>query len=259
MTEVFNPLVSRTLSQLPHRLHRKSSWTEHTPFAMLLVELLQPRTIVELGTQHGVSYCSFCQAVDELQLPTRCRAVDTWKGDAHATYYKESVYTELLEHHRRYESFSQLLRMTFDEALPQFPAASVDLLHIDGLHTYEAVKKDYETWRPKLSERAVVLFHDTMETQNGFGVHQLWRELSPNFPAFNFEHGHGLGVLAVGAQAQQPVLDFLATASANPASTRALFAALGRRVQLETEKQWLARQSAFGRTLAALKSKPHSA
>jgi len=253
MSSAFNPLDSQLLSRLPLRLHKKSGWTEHTPFAMLLVELLQPRVIVELGTQHGVSYCAFCQAVAELKLPTRCFAVDTWKGDAHATHYKESIYNDLVEHHRRYESFSKLLRTTFDEALPQFAEASVDLLHIDGLHTYEAVKKDYDTWLPKLSDRAVVLFHDTMETHDDFGVHQLWRELSPNFPSFNFEHGHGLGILAVGPHVPQSLLDFLATANANSAATRSLFAALGRRVLLESSKEWLDHQPAVVRALTAIK------
>jgi hypothetical protein len=49
----------------------------------------------------------------------------------------------LKAHHKQYESFSQLLCMTFDEALQQVADESVDLLHIDGLHTYEAVKRDY--------------------------------------------------------------------------------------------------------------------
>ena len=251
----FNPLTCKLLYQLPRRLHKKSGWTEHTPFAMLLVELLHPRVIVELGTQHGVSYCSFCQGVDELKLPTRCYAVDTWIGDAHATHYKEPVYRDLMDHHRRYETFSTLLRMTFDQALSYVANDSVDLLHIDGLHFYDAVKTDFETWRPKLSDRAVVLFHDTMETENNFGVHQLWGELSPNFPSFNMEHGHGLGILAVGAQPPQAILDFLATANAKPQATRALFSTLGRRVLLETEKASANRQSRVARALAALKSK----
>jgi hypothetical protein len=256
MPPSFNPLDSQLLSRLPKRLHKKSGWTEHVPLAMLLVELLEPRALVELGTQHGVSYCAFCQAVDELKLGSRCYAVDTWLGDAHATHYKESVYQELVEHHRQYEAFSTLLRMTFDEALPRIPDASVDLLHIDGLHFYDAVKKDYETWRPKLTDRAVVLFHDTMETQDGFGVHQLWRELSPGFPSFNMEHGHGLGILAVGSRPPAALLAFLETANAKPQAIRELFAALGRRALLETEKQWLEQQSPIGRTLAALKGKP---
>jgi hypothetical protein len=255
MPSDFSPLDWQLLYRLPKRMHKKSGWTEHVPLAMLLVEMLQPHVLVELGTQHGVSYCAFCQAVAEARLSTRCYAVDTWMGDAHATYYKESVFQDLNEYHHQYESFSKLLRMTFDEALPHVPDRSVDLLHIDGLHFYEAVKKDYESWLPKLSERAVVLFHDTMETADGFGVHHLWRELSPNVPSFNMEHGHGLGILAVGPQPPQAILDFLQAANAKPEATRAFFGALGRRVLLETERDWLQNQSPIGRTLAVLKSK----
>jgi hypothetical protein len=145
--------------------------------------------------------------------------------------------------------------MTFDQALTRIPDASVDLLHIDGLHTYDAVKNDYETWLPKLSDRAVVLFHDTMETQRDFGVHRLWAELSPNVPSFNFEHGHGLGILALGTQQPPVFLDFLRTANAKPAATRALFASLGRRIILETEKRWLNQKSPVDRALTVLKSK----
>ena len=251
----FNPLDWQLLCRFPERMHKKSSWTEHVPFAMALTEMLRPRTLVELGTQHGVSYCAFCQAVAELKLPTRCYAVDTWLGDVHANYYKESVYLDLYKFHHRYEAFSTLFRMTFDQALPHIPDASVDLLHIDGLHFYDAVKTDYETWLPKLSDRAVVLFHDTMETQRDFGVHRLWAELSPSFPSFNFEHGHGLGILAVGPQQPPAFLDFLRTANAKPATTRALFASLGRRVLLETEKRWLNQKSPVQRALTVLKSK----
>jgi hypothetical protein len=259
MPSEFNPLDWQLLCRLPKRMHKKSGWTEHVPLAMLLVELLQPRVLVELGTQRGVSYCAFCQAVAETKCATRCFAVDTWLGDVHATHYKESVFQELNEYHRQYESFSKLLRMTFDEALQHIPDRSVDLLHIDGLHFYEAVKKDYESWQPKLSDRAVVLFHDTMETEGGFGVHQLWRELSPNHLSFNMHHGHGLGILAHGPAQPPAFLDFLRTANEKPESTRALFASLGRRVLLETEKQWLSQQSPIGRTLAALKSKSRAA
>jgi hypothetical protein len=251
----FNPLDWQSVYRLPERMQKKSSWTEHVPLAMLLVEMLQPGVLVELGTQRGVSYCAFCQAVQEAQLATRCYAVDTWVGDVHATHYKESVFQDLSEHHRQYESFSKLLRMTFDEALQHVPDCSVDLLHIDGLHFYDAVKKDYETWCPKLSDRAVVLFHDTTETQRDFGVHRLWAELSPNFPSFNFEHGHGLGILAVGPEQPTAFLDFLRTANAKPAATRALFASLGRRVILETEKRWLNQKSPVQRALTVLKSK----
>lgn len=250
MNSDFNPLQSKLLFTQPDRLHLQSTWNEHVPFALLLVELQSPRVIVELGTHWGVSYGAWCQAVVAAGLPTRCYAVDTWAGDAHAGRYGDDVFRNLQQHHRQYEPFSKLLRMTFDEALAQIPDGTVDLLHIDGLHFYEAVKHDFETWRPKLSERGVVLFHDTVVTQRGFGVHQLWRELSDKFPHFNFEHGYGLGVLAAGAAPPAAVGNFLATANTQPAATRALFAALGGRLQHRLEQAaWSAQNAAPGSRL----------
>ena len=49
--------------------------------------------------------------------------------------------------------------------------------------------------------------------------------------------------------------EFLHTANAKPAATRALFAALGRRVLLETEKRWLNQKSPVQPALTVLKSK----
>ena len=201
----------------------------------MLMELLRPRKVVELGTHWGVSYCAWCQAVTDIGLTTECYAVDTWIGDPDAGYYDDEIYNDLSEYHKQYESFSKLLRMKFDEALQLIPNRSVDLLHIDGMHSYEAVKHDYETWLPKMSESGLVLFHDTMVTWDDFGVHKLWSELSPSFPHFNFEHGFGLGVLAVGRDQSDAINLFLNTATKKPDATRQLFSAIGQQLQLRVE------------------------
>jgi methyltransferase family protein len=183
----------------PRRLVQPSSWCGHIPFAFWLIEAQRPNILVELGTHSGNSYCAFLQAVKELKLTAKCFAIDTWKGDEHSGLYGDDVFLELARYHdEHYAGISKLIRSTFDQALDDFTDNTVDILHIDGFHSYEASKHDFDSWLPKLSERAIVLFHDTNVREREFGVWKLWSELSGKYPNFNFDHSHGLGVLGVG-------------------------------------------------------------
>ena len=222
----------------PDRLVEPDPWIGHIPFAFWVVAAHRPRLLVELGTHTGNSYAAFCQAVAQLRLGTACYAVDTWQGDPQAGFYGEEVFADLSGYHdRRYAAFSRLVRSTFDDALAHFADGSIDLLHIDGYHTYDAVKHDFEAWQPKLSRRAVVLLHDVNVRERDFGAWRLWEELRSAYPHFAFLHHHGLGVLCVGAE-QTPALRELVAAGAAAEATaavRAWFANAGRGTQTELE------------------------
>jgi hypothetical protein len=211
-------------------LAEPDAWAGHIPFAFWIIDALRPRRLVELGTHSGNSYLAFAQAVHRLGLGTACFAVDTWRGDAHAGYYGEEVFQKLSRHHdARYGAFSRLVRATFDDAVQHFADASVDLLHVDGYHTYEAVAHDLETWRQKLSARAIVLFHDINVREGNFGVWRLWGELQSGHPHFEFRHAHGLGVLGLGSDLPAPVTALFQTTqdAAESSRIREAFARLG--------------------------------
>lgn len=191
----------------PDRLAFPGPWVGHIPFAAWVVAKLRPSLLVELGTHSGNSYCAMCQAIVENGVDARAFAVDTWQGDEHSFAYEEDVYTELAHYHDpRYGHFSTLLRSLFDDAAGRFDEATVDLLHIDGLHTYDAVRHDFDVWRAKVSRRGIVLLHDSHERERDFGVWRLLDELRSEFPTFAFPHSHGLGVVLVGEERDETLL-----------------------------------------------------
>jgi O-antigen biosynthesis protein len=205
-----------------------SAWLEYAPFAFWLTQALRPRVLVELGTSFGFSYLVFCQAVQQLELSTRCYAVDTWEGDDHAGLYGNEVFEGLHGiNEQHYASFSRLMRSRFDEALPYFQDGEIDLLHIDGRHEYRDVLQDFTTWLPKLSDRAVVLFHHTNVRELEFGVWKLWNDLSTKHPSFELLHGHGLGVLGIGSNLPEEIRSLFECGPDTTAAVRAAYARLG--------------------------------
>jgi hypothetical protein len=231
-----NPIEHPVIFSAPRRLARVSAWREHIPLGMFLVSAARPRTVVELGTHWGNSYCAFCQAVDELQLGAQCYAVDTWAGDPHAGSYDSAVLADLRAHHDPlYARFSTLIQSTFDDARDHFADASIDLLHIDGYHTYEAARHDVDTWLPKLSERGLLLLHDVNARRRGFGVWRLWEELKSEHRHVELHHAAGLGLLAVGPDVPREIDELLDAGPESLDTFRAMFFHLGHRLRLQLQ------------------------
>ena len=194
---LFFTLPSLTFTPRRYRPRGVGNWSGHIPFACDLIAWLRPAVVVELGTHLGESYFAFCQAIVESGTQAKAYAVDTWQGDLHTGAYGEEVFGEVDCYNRKhYGRFSELLRMFFDDAVGQFKDESIDLLHIDGMHTYEAVRHDFDTWWPKVRPGGVVLLHDSFARHEDFGVWKLLEELRQGaLPTAEFVHSNGLGVI----------------------------------------------------------------
>lgn len=86
----------------------------------------------------------------------------------------------------------------------KFSPNGYDLIFIDGDHTYEGVKKDYENFLPLLNNGGIMFFHDIVDSEyhrsaNCY-VSKLWGEVKRDFKHVeildtdNFDWG-GIGVI----------------------------------------------------------------
>ncbi len=222
-----------------------SAWVEHTPFAFFLIDKLHPDVFVELGTNYGNSYFAFCQAVSDLNLSSKGFAVDTWTGDENTGSFGKEVYEHVDGiNSRHFQHFSTLLKMTFDQAVSRFEDGTIDLLHIDGRHSYEAVRHDFQLWLPKMSNRGIVLFHDSNVLSPGFAVNILMDEIRDRYAIHEFKHGFGLSVVCTGTEVDEDFLSFIEQLKNEPFFTR-FFEVLGKHRQLVHKIGFLLRDEAY--------------
>lgn len=216
-TPVIDPRRFFWAEQLSPNLLKSPWWIGHIPFAFELIGRLKPRITVELGTYSGSSLAAFCQAVEASGCGGRCYGIDLWEGDIHMGRFDETLFNEVSGYMaQEHPKTATLVRKDFNGAVPLFQDGTIDLLHIDGTHTFEAVSNDFNTWLPKMSARSVVLFHDVNVTVENvgqaalrFGVRRFFDGVKDRYPHFEFAHCYGLGVLVTGPDAPTEVMELV--------------------------------------------------
>ena len=188
------------VSLLPIKFETFSAWSRLIPVLFALFPLVRPRRYVELGVHNGMSFFAACQVSEHLETNTECVAIDSWIGDPHASFHSSAVFDEFKLNLTKNYADAFFIQGMFSHAVDCFEDGSVDLLHIDGYHTYEFVKADFEDWVSKMSDVGIILFHDINVHERNFGVWQLWQELRDRYIGLSFMHSHGLGLLYVGRQ-----------------------------------------------------------
>jgi hypothetical protein len=179
----------------PKYLSDIQSWHGHVYFVHDLISEIKPSNIVELGVHKGDSLFSMAQSCNDLNCKTTLYGIDHWKGDSQAGKVDDEIFSNVFNISKNYFKNVTLIKSSFDDALKSFDDDSLDIIHIDGYHSYEASKNDFESWIPKLKEDGVLLMHDVFSLNDDFGVVDFWNEIKREFTTVEFEHSQGLGVI----------------------------------------------------------------
>ena len=130
------------------------------------LEWLAPmRVVLELGTFRGDSLRVWREHLDP-ELLVGVQDTDETTPEVAAELGCELV-----------RGFSQQLE-TYLAVLGRLDGRPVDLLYVDGDHTYEAVSRDWELYSPLVRAGGLVVLHDAVIEDNPtVDVHRLYREL----------------------------------------------------------------------------------
>lgn len=166
-----------------------SAWKGHRLFAEWLVKTQQPQTIVELGVDYGFSTFCFANALQNQNSKGIIYGIDLFQGDQHTGYRNtyEQVKQNIALHDLRN---IEIIKADFTE-ISKIWSKPIDILHIDGLHTYDAVKNDFQCWSPFVKEDGIILFHDVAVPY--YQIKDFFRELTDGYRLY-FTHSAGLGI-----------------------------------------------------------------
>ena len=144
-----------------------------------LVKARRPRAVLEIGSFRGGTLAAWCKvaapdavlvsvdlpeeaetpaAPDELRRLARAsQRLEVVRGDSHAEETTREVANALAE-------------------------TEVDFLMIDGDHSYDGVRRDFELYAPLVRDRGLIAFHDVVpHTRPNIEVDRFWLEVRERY------------------------------------------------------------------------------
>lgn len=178
--------ISRHMEQIPEEIRPFVAWLRQRPL----------HNVVEIGVRNGGTASLWCNLASGTVV-----GVD-WTG-------RDSLGVETIELGKAMESEFPNYRFVCGDS-HQYSTVhqvrdhvrEVDMLFLDGDHSYDGVKKDLELYRSLVRVGGCVVFHDIVDSafirEVGHGVYRLWEELEGEKHAFCVGASWGgIGVLVL--------------------------------------------------------------
>lgn len=151
---------------------------------------IKPKIIVEIGVHLGHSLKAWQDAFQ----PEVLVGIDNERNETLDEYLESG---ELSAYFIEADSHQDSTGIELVEALQ---GQWIDFLFIDGDHTFEGVKKDYEMYAPLVRKGGIIAFHDAwIKTHPLVDVYKLMREIKKQGRKITVYHSdaNGVGIMHV--------------------------------------------------------------
>lgn len=182
-------MISLKDCPVPH-LQVESEWDE---FIEKYVVPLNPKTVVEIGSFYGATLWSFIVNCPSLEIIVSVDLPIT--PDDHR-------YPQMIKSRKKWKTWKlPPIEIIADSHLPSTledtkrVVNDVDVLFIDGDHSYKGLKMDYEMYSPLVREGGIVAIHDHLYYANS--VAKFVEELKPNVTYEEINHTNSLGIFII--------------------------------------------------------------
>jgi predicted O-methyltransferase YrrM len=175
---------------------------EEIVWLMKLVAPLRPRSLLEIGTATGGTLYLLARAAGRDARFATIDLEQRYDPDVLKSFARDQQRIELILGSSAEDSTMARVRTFLPDRL--------DLLFIDGDHSYEGIRRDFERYAPLVRPGGVVIFHDIVDdnlTRFGIatgsradGVPRFWREVKSRYAtqecvAVDGQDGFGIGVI----------------------------------------------------------------
>jgi cephalosporin hydroxylase len=187
-TAVYDPPAfpaDLALARRAQRLNAQQKVAELAPLIALL-RRRRIRVVLEIGTAEGGTFYVWA----------RVAASDAVLVSVDLAVHADGALEQRL---RELAGPGQQVRLVVGRSQDAETAAAVqralngrriDFLMIDGDHTYDCVRADWNLYAPLVHTGGLIAFHDILPhyPDLNVGVNQLWNELKPRFDHYEFAH-----------------------------------------------------------------------